>query len=132
MKQYVISRDPERLNIDLIHDFLTHSYKAAGITRPTVWKCIENSFCFGVYTQAWEQVGFARVLTEKARVAHLSDLFILEPHRGKGLAKRMIETILDDPELRDMPKWFLITQDAHELYRRYGFDASALSRRKCI
>ena|GEM_PF-1048553 len=119
---YDISRDPARLNIDLIYDFLTHSYWAAGITRPTVQKSIENSICFGVYDQRGEQVGFARILTEKARVAHLSDLFILEPHRGKGLAKRLMRTILEDPELHDVPKWFLITEDAHELYRRYGFE----------
>ena len=119
--EYEISTDRTRLDLAMIHDFLSnHSYWAAGIPLAVVKKSIENSLCFGVYYQG-KQVGFARVVTDYATTAYVGDVFILEPYRGKGLGKRLIKTIIDHPELEGLRLWFLGTRDAHELYEKYGF-----------
>src|SRR5205085_4978144 len=84
--EYIISTDRARVDVDLVHNFLTHCYWAAGIRREVVARSIENSLCFGVYRGA-EQVGFARIITDFATYAYLGDVFILEAHRGRGLGK---------------------------------------------
>ena len=115
-----ISTDKARLDLDMIHHFLSEaSYWARGRASATVEKAIENSLCFGVYVRN-EQVGFARVVTDGATFAWLCDLFILETHRGQGLGKRLVEYIVGYPELRDLRLFLLATADAHELYSRYG------------
>ncbi|MDF5720557.1 MAG: GNAT family N-acetyltransferase, partial [Rhizonema sp. PD37] len=83
-------------------------------------KAIKNSLCFGLYEEQ-KQIGFARVITDYATSALLKDVFILEPYRGQGLGKWFIEYIVGYPELQDVPKWLLATNDAHGLYRRFGF-----------
>ena len=117
--EYVISDDPSRLNIAVIHGFLTGSYWAKGRTVEVVRRSVEHSLNFGVY-RGEDQVGYARVLTDHATVAHLSDVFVLEAHRGRGLGGWLIEVLLSYPGL-DNIVWRLATSDAHELYRRYGF-----------
>jgi GNAT superfamily N-acetyltransferase len=117
---YLISTDKERLNVELVHEFLKDSYWASGIPEEVVRRSIENSLVFGVYTGD-EQVGFARVVTDYATFAYLADVFVLEAHRGRGLAKWMIEIITSHPRLQGLRRWMLATRDAHELYRRYGF-----------
>jgi len=119
--RFTISVDPERLDFGIIHDFLTHSYWAKGISLDQVKKSVENSLCFGVYEKA-RQIGFARVITDFARIAHLADVFILEPYRGRGLAKWLMQCITSHPELQGL-KWVLRTKDAHGLYRKFGFEA---------
>jgi GNAT superfamily N-acetyltransferase len=119
--EYVISTDPRRLDLDLIHDFLAHhSYWAAGRSRERVVCSLEHSLPFGLYHSS-EQVGFARVVTDYVVAAYLADVFVLDPHRGKGLGKWLVETVLGTPELARMRRWILGTRDAHELYRRFGF-----------
>ena len=118
---YSISSDPARLQIDVIHDFLTnHAYWSKGIPRPVVEQAINNSLCFGVY-QGSDQVGFARVITDRATFAYVADVFILEAHRGRGLSKQLIETIVQQPNLQGLRRWILATRDAHTLYSRFGF-----------
>jgi GNAT superfamily N-acetyltransferase len=85
-----------------------------------VRRSIENSLVFGVYADD-EQVGFARVVTDYATFAYLADVFVLEAHRGRGLAKWMMEVITSHPRLQGFRRWMLATRDAHELYRKYGF-----------
>ncbi len=105
----------------MIHDYLSRqSYWAKGIPRATVEQSIEHALCFGVYHQG-SQVGFARVVTDFATIAYLGDVFILEPHHGKGLGKRLVKTVMEHPELQGLRLWLLGTQDAHGLYERYGF-----------
>ena len=118
--EYLISTDKSRLNLELVHEFLKNSYWASGIPDDIVRRSIENSLVFGVYTGD-EQVGFARVVTDYATFAYLADVFVLEAHRGRGLAKWMIEVITSHPRLQGFRRWMLATRDAHELYRRYGF-----------
>lgn len=119
--QYEISTDRARLDRDLIHRFLRdESYWARGIPRDVVDRAIENSLCFGVYAGA-EQVGFARVVTDRAAIAYLGDVFIGPGHRGRGLGKRLVETVMAHPDLRGLRRFMLGTEDAHSLYERFGF-----------
>jgi GNAT superfamily N-acetyltransferase len=118
---YLISTDTAKLDIDIIHDYLcNHSYWAAGIPFDTVKKSIENSVNFGLYENG-KQIGFARVVTDKSTFAYLGDVFVAESHRGKGLSKWLMECVLKQPELQGFRRWILLTRDAQELYRKYGF-----------
>ncbi len=118
---YVICTDRARLNVDLVHDFLTNCYWAKGIPREVVVRSIENALCFGIYDGSGAQVGFARVVSDFATVAYLGDVFLLESHRGRGLGKWMMECIMQHPALRGLRRWILLTRDAHGLYGQYGF-----------
>ena len=92
---YVISTDRDRLDVDVIHGFLRSAYWS-----PNVPRSIENSVCFGLYGPDGAQAGFARALTDKAAFAYLADVFVLEPHRGRGLGKWLVETVLSHPDLQ--------------------------------
>jgi GNAT superfamily N-acetyltransferase len=119
--EYLISTDAQRLELDVIHRFLSEeSYWAPGVTREVVERSIENSICFGLYG-ASQQVGFARVVTDRAAFAYLADVFVLPDHRGRGLGKWLVETVLSYPDLQNLRRFFLGTADAHSLYERYGF-----------
>jgi GNAT superfamily N-acetyltransferase len=117
---YRISTDPSELDLGVIHGYLKESYWAAGVPEEVVRRSIENSLCFGVYRDG-EQVGFARVITDRATFAYLADVFVLEEHRGRELGKWLVEVILSHPDLQGLRRWMLATRDAHDLYRRYGF-----------
>lgn len=122
IENYFISTDKGLLDIGMIHDYLSGtSYWAEQIPRDIVERSVVNSICFGVYTVKKEQVGFARVVTDKATFAYLADVFILEEHRGKGLSKSLIETIQAHPDLQGLRRWMLGTRDAHELYEQFGW-----------
>jgi GNAT superfamily N-acetyltransferase len=119
--EYEISTDRSRLDLDAIHRFLsTEAYWSPGVARETVERSIEYSVCFGVYRGA-EQVGFARVVTDRATFAWLADVYIESAHRGRGLSKRLMAALLGHPELAGMRRWMLATADAHGLYRQFGF-----------
>lgn len=124
MSAYEISDDKSRLDLDVIHGYLTESYWSPGVPRPVVERAIQGSLCFGVYLGR-DQVGFARVVTDKATFAYLADVFILEPHRGQGLAQRLMAAICAHPELQGLRRFMLATNDAHGLYARFGFSALA-------
>ena len=117
---YEISTDPERLDLDVIHGFLTDCYWAQGIPRETVARSLRGSLCFGVY-HAGVQVGFARVITDRATFAYLADVFVLPAHRGHGLGKHLLARIKSHPDLQGLRRWFLGTRDAHGLYSQFGF-----------
>jgi GNAT superfamily N-acetyltransferase len=118
--EYTISTDRTKLNPRLIHDYLSHSsYWAQGRTFAQVRDSIQHSLCFGVYRDA-QQVGFARVVTDCATFAWMCDVFILEPHQGRGLGKWLIQVVVSHPKLQDLGIFILATRDAHELYRHYG------------
>ena len=118
---YLISTDRARLNIELIHEFIsTKTYWATGRAREVVQRSIDNSFSFGIY-KGNDQVGFARVVTDYATFAWVADVFVLPEHRGQGLSKWLLEVILSHPELQGFRRWVLATKDAHSLYARFGF-----------
>ena len=118
--EYSISTDKERLDVAVIHGFLTMSYWAAGVPMDVVKQSIEHSLAFGVYKED-QQVGFARIITDYATFAYLGDVFILEPFRGRGLSKWLMEVIVGHPKLQGLRRWMLLTRDAHGLYRKVGF-----------
>ena len=117
---YAISCDPKRLDLGVVHGFLRTSYWAQNVSEEVVRRSIEHSLCFGVYDRE-SQVGFARVITDRATFAYLADVFIVEQHRGHGLGTWLIETIVSHPELSGLRRWILVTRDAHDLYRKFGF-----------
>ena len=121
---FTISTEPSRLDRDTIHEFLAGSYWAKAITREIVDRSIEGALCFGLYENA-RQIGFARVITDFATFAYLADVFVLESHRGRGLAAWLMESILAHPKLQGLRRWMLVTRDAHPLYRKVGFTALA-------
>ncbi len=118
-----ISTDQDRLDVAMIHAFLANdSYWVPGTARASVEKCIKHSLCFGVYSGD-RQIGFAWVVTDFVRFAHLLDVFVLPEFRGRGVAKLLMENILAHPELRTIVRYTLGTRDAHGLYAQYGFTA---------
>jgi len=118
---YLISSDPALLNLEVIHGFLAQeSYWAKAIPKPLVERTIQNSLCWGVYHRA-AQIGFARVITDQATFAYLADVFILPEHRGQGLSKALVATVLAHPDLQGLRRWMLVTADAQGLYEQLGF-----------
>ena len=130
---FVVSSDPARVDLDLVHAFLTRSYWAAGIPREVVARSIAGSLCFGLYEEkAGEppaQRGFARVITDGATYGYLGDVFVVESHRGRGLGHWLMECVMAHPGLQGLRRWSLVTRDAHELYRPLGFTALAAPER---
>lgn len=118
---YHISTDKSRLDLDMLHSFLTESYWSPGIPKETVKKAIDNSICFGAYDGEGKQVGFARAVTDKASFAYLADVFVLSEFRGKGISKMIMEAYNTHPDLQGLRRHMLATRDAHQLYKKYGF-----------
>jgi GNAT superfamily N-acetyltransferase len=119
---YEISTDPARLDRVLIHRWLSEqSYWAKDIPRAIVDRSIAHALNFGVYHRREGQVGFARVVSDRATFAYLGDVFVLEAHRGKGLSKCLMQAVMDHPELQGLRRWLLATRDAHGLYAKFGF-----------
>ncbi len=127
-RDFEISTDPARIDVSMVHGFLSQSYWSLGIPLDVVRRGIENSVCFGIY-RGTQQVGFARVITDRATFAYLADVFVLESHRGLGLSKWLMECIMAHPELQGLRRWMLATRDAHELYCKYGFTPLAKPER---
>jgi GNAT superfamily N-acetyltransferase len=119
-REYSISTDPGRLDLDAIHSYLAHAYWCEGIPRQTLERAIANSLCFGLF-HGKDQVGLARVVTDSATYAYLCDVYVLEAHRGKGLAKWLMECVMAHPALQGLRRFTLATRDAHGLYRQFGF-----------
>ncbi|MCJ8319120.1 MAG: GNAT family N-acetyltransferase [Colwellia sp.] len=122
---YVISTKIDDMNVAVIHHYISRSYWASNIPLTTMEKAIKNSLCFGVFTEANEQVAFARMVTDCATFAYLADVFVLDSHRGLGLSKWLMKTILAHPELQGIRRMALATSDAHGLYQQFGFKALA-------
>lgn len=117
---FVISTDPELLDLDLVHGFLIGCYWARGIPKKTVQRSIRNSLCFGVY-KSTKQVGFARVISDFATYAYVGDVFVVDEYRGQGLGKLVMQCIMSHPALQGLRRWSLLTRDAHGLYSQFGF-----------
>jgi GNAT superfamily N-acetyltransferase len=118
---YLISTDRARLDLDAIHTYLSEeSYWARGRTRDVTVRAIENSLPFGLYKRS-EQVGFARVVSDRATFAWLADVYVLEGERGRGLGKALVRAVLSHPDVRELPRVMLATADAHALYAQHGF-----------
>lgn len=118
---YVFSTDPDRLDVDLIHRFLSRdSYWAEGIPREVVERSLMGSLNIGAFLGE-AQVAFARVVTDYATFAYLADVFVVPAHRRRGLSKVLVEMALGHPQLQGLRRWMLATFDAHGLYAQFGF-----------
>jgi GNAT superfamily N-acetyltransferase len=117
---FTVSTDPGRIDVAAVHEYLTNSYWANGITREAVVRSIEYSMPFGVYKDS-RQLGFARVITDRTTFAYLSDVFIFPDSQRQGLGKWFIEVIVSHPELQGLRRWLLYTRDARGLYEKFGF-----------
>lgn len=116
-----VTDDPGRIDLDRVHAFLaSESYWAAGISRARLERAIAHSLCFSAF-MAGKQVGFARVVSDRATFAHLTDLFVLPDARGQGIATRLVRAALGHPELKGMRRWMLATREAHGLFTQQGF-----------
>ncbi|MET0760473.1 MAG: GNAT family N-acetyltransferase [Flavobacterium sp.] len=119
-----VSTDKTKLDVPFIQHFLKDVYWAAGRTMEEVQTTIDHSFCFGIFLDE-KQIGFARVITDYIVFAYLMDVFIVEEHRGKGYSSILIDTMMKEPQLKEVKIWRLATSDAHFLYKKFGFTALA-------
>jgi ribosomal protein S18 acetylase RimI-like enzyme len=118
--EYTITTDRTRLDLGVVHGYLTKSYWAEGISRELVRRSIQQSLCFGLY-HGPKQIGFARVVTDYTTYGYLGDVFVLEEYQGRGLGKWLIEVVMAHPQLQGFRRWSLLTRDAHLLYKAFGF-----------
>jgi GNAT superfamily N-acetyltransferase len=118
-----ISLDPSLLDLAAIHAFLTTSYWSPGIPLETVEVAAKNSLTIGAFLQTGEQIGFARLVTDHATFGYLADVYVLEAHRGRGIASRMVSELLNLPEVLKFRRLLLATRDAHQVYARLGFES---------
>jgi len=118
--EIVVTSDPAAVDLDAVHAYLRTSYWSEDIPREIVARAVANSIPFSVKHGA-RQVGFARVVTDRATFAYLSDVYILEAYRGQGLARRLMDAVMAHPDLQGLRRFSLTTRDAEGLYRRYGF-----------
>lgn len=123
-----ITTDPAAVDLDAVHAYLSRSYWSEGIPRELVARAIAGSIPFSVF-EGDRQVGFARVITDRATFAYLADVYILEPYQGRGLGTWLVETIMAHPELQGLRRWSLVTRDAHALYAPVGFTPLAAPER---
>jgi GNAT superfamily N-acetyltransferase len=119
--EYTVSTDRSRIDVRAVHAFLSQSYWSPGVPEAVVRRAIAGAICFGIY-HGGDQVGFARVITDEATYAYLSDVYVLESHRGRGLAKWMMSVIIAHPSLQGLRRFSLSTRDAHTLYKQFGFE----------
>ncbi len=122
---FLISTNPGKMDPALIYDFLAfEAYWSSGITKEKVLRFLRHSSCFGIFdtTPAIEkQIGFGRAVTDFTTFAYIADVFVLEPYRGQGLGKWLVECMLAHPDLQGLRKWTLHTKDAHSLYQKFRF-----------
>jgi GNAT superfamily N-acetyltransferase len=119
-EEFTVSDDAARLDRKVIERFLTGSYWAKNIPSATLDKSLRNSLCFALL-EGGRQIGFARVVSDRATFAYLADVFVLPEFRGRGLATWLLTCVLAHPELQGLRRWVLATRDAHGLYRKLGF-----------
>ena len=124
-----VTTDRARMDVSVVHRFLSEeSYWAKAIPPETLERAIEHSLPFAAL-EGDALVAFARVITDQATFAYLADVFVLRSHRGRGIARQLLQTILDDPRLQGLRRWHLVTRDAHPLYAAFGFVALEMPER---
>ena len=118
---YEIDDDRRRIQLDVVHDFLRTAYWSPGVERDVVERAIASSVVVGLYDAAGTQAGMARAVTDRTTFAWIADVFVLPEHRGRGLGRFVVGSLLEHPSLQGLRRIMLATKDAHELYRDYGF-----------
>jgi GNAT superfamily N-acetyltransferase len=120
LDDYEVSSDPGRIDVDVVHEFLRTSYWAEGRERETTEITVKNSLCFGGYLSG-QQVAFGRVVTDRAIIGYLADIFVLPEFRGRGFGRTLVRTILEHPDVARLQVILLRTRDAHSVYQPFGF-----------
>jgi GNAT superfamily N-acetyltransferase len=118
--EYCVSADPDRLDLSVVHEYLSKSYWSAGIPIEVVKRAMEGSICFGLFHRD-SQIGFARVITDGATFAYLCDVYVLDDYQRQGLGHWLMEVVTGHPHLQGLRRFVLVTRDAHRLYERFGF-----------
>jgi len=126
---YEVSDDRDRLDLGVVHAYLTRSYWSPGVPRDIVERSAAGSIPFGLYAPDGTQVGYARVVSDCATFAYVADVYVLEAHQGRGLGKWLMACVLAHPDLQGLRRWLLTTQDAHGLYERLGFERAPFPER---
>ncbi|MFK7904933.1 MAG: GNAT family N-acetyltransferase, partial [Chitinophagales bacterium] len=122
---YQISANDARLDTDYVFSYLSkESYWSKNIPKAIFEKSLQNSLNFGLYHQE-QQIGFARVITDRSTFAYLADVFVEEGFRGQGLALWLTETIKAQEDLQYVKRWMLMTHSAQDLYKKAGFQIAA-------
>lgn len=119
-KSFFVTTDKSKFNLEIIHTFLKNSYWAKDISFDIVKSSIQNSYCFGAFLND-NQIGFARVITDYNSLAYLLDVFIIKEFQNKGFGRQLLDSVFNDQKLSKIKKWMLATNDAHALYKQYGF-----------
>lgn len=118
---YLFTANKKKLNLDYLYNLLcVPSRYSTGLPPERFALVIEHSLCFSVFYEG-KQVGFSRVISDNSEFASLWDVFIDEPHRGKGVGQALLKYLFEHPELRGIFRWFLMTEDAHGLYQKFNF-----------
>jgi GNAT superfamily N-acetyltransferase len=125
---YLISTERARIDRRAVHAFLTTAYWSPGVPFEVVDRAIDRSLAFGLYAPDGVQAGFARAVTDGAGFGYLADVYVLDEHRGRGLGKWLVATVLEHPDLIAARRLVLATADAHSLYARFGFRPAAADR----
>lgn len=120
-ENFTISTDSSRLDVDAIADMLARSYWANKRTREQLERALRHSLTFGLYSGE-RQVGLARVVSDFSIFAYLCDVIVHEEYRGRGLGKWLMETVHNHPDLKNLRRWTLVTRDAHDFYRQFGWE----------
>lgn len=118
---YLVSTDSEKLDVQEVHQYLTRSTWAQGISLETVTASIENSLNFGVYHDG-SQIGFARLITDYATFAYLCDVYVLEEYQGEGLGRWLMECVHAHPLFEKLRRIMLFTTTAPWLYEKLGYE----------
>lgn len=119
---FTVTTDPALVDQAVVAKFVRESYWSRGVPDSVVSKSIEGSLCFALRNET-HQIGFARVISDRATIAYLGDVFVLPEFRGQGLGKWLVECVMAHPELQGLRAWILVTRDAHDLYRKFGFQS---------
>lgn len=123
--EYTLSADKSKLDLQYLYNLLCiPSRYSSGLPPERFSLIVENSICFSVFHEG-KQIGFSRVITDFTEFASLWDVFIDEPHRKKGIGKALMKYIMEHPRLKGIFRWFLMTEDAHGLYQKFGFKAES-------
>ncbi len=120
MGNHRITNDPDDTDIEVVHAYLTRSYWSPEVPIAVVRRAIANSLCFNLFLED-QQIGFARLITDRATFAYLADVFVLEEHQGRGLGRMLMDAVVTHPDVQGLRRWMLATADAHGLYTKYGF-----------
>jgi GNAT superfamily N-acetyltransferase len=120
--EYEVDEDPARVDLDVVWTFLsTDAYWMRWRTREDVERQIASAWrVVGCYHRVAGMVGFARAISDGVALAYLADVFVLPAHRGHGLGQRIVRAMIDDGPGANS-RWLLHTEDAHDLYRKFGF-----------